>query len=359
MRIGAFGEVMLRFTPREHQLLEQARDVHLDYTGTGVNILGNLAHLGLKTEMLTALPANRLGDAAEAALRGYGMGTAHVLRSHDYLGSYFAELGFGSRPTIVTYQNRRSSAFCVAKPLEFDFNGFLDEVDLVHICGISLSLTDSTAESALELARRAHDQGVKVCFDFNFRPSLNEQPGKLDLLWRRYEEMLPLCDIVFGARRDLVRHFGDEAHEGEGASGRMAARTTDELVELCMERYEIAWFVGTEKKASKTDAGVARTLSGILYEQKTGDEAEPMESPCIKKHQSRPQSVTVLDRIGAGDAYAAGILYGYACKWDISRTLDFAVGNAVLANTIPGDVPLTTETMVEAYLDDPANDLLR
>ena len=178
MKIGAFGEVMLRLTPPEYLMLEQTHTLRMSYTGTGVNLVGNLAHFGIESYLLSALPANRLGDAALASLKGLGVHTTYIIQKEQHIGTYFAEMGYGIRPTEVTYQNRKHSSFGLAEKRDYQLDGFIEAVDLVHICGISLSLTDLSAQTAIALAKKADEQGKKVCFDFNFRPSLNQEKDK-------------------------------------------------------------------------------------------------------------------------------------------------------------------------------------
>lgn len=333
MRIGAYGEVMMRLTPPEYRTLEQTHSLRMDFTGTGVNLLGNLAHFGLDTKLLTQVPDNRLGDTAKANLQTYGIQTAFVGKRHNHIGSYFAEVGYGARPTYVTYQNRHNSSFGVSGPDTYALHDFLAEVDLVHICGISLSLTEATWQTALALAQAAKAQQIAVCFDFNFRPSLNNAANRAKLK-ERYETILPYSDIVFGSTRDLAelldyrKAFPDE--------------TDDQLIQSFMDVYDIKWFCGTKRLAVADQ----QFITGKIITKETAYETDA-------------QLLQVLDRIGAGDAYAAGILYGYANHWSIKKTATFAINNAVLAHTMLGDVCLTTVEQVEQVMHAQGTDLIR
>ena len=122
-----------------------------------------------------------MGDAAKANLRTYGIKTEFIGQAHNHIGSYFAEVGFGARPTYVTYQNRRGSSFGVSGPATYPIAEYLETIDLLHICGISLSLTEETWQTAITLAKQATLKNIKVCFDFNFRPSLNLEEGQRNL----------------------------------------------------------------------------------------------------------------------------------------------------------------------------------
>ncbi|EPI01553.1 kinase, PfkB family [Enterococcus faecalis 13-SD-W-01] len=337
MKIGAFGEVMLRLTPPEHLMLEQTHTLRMAYTGTGVNLVGNLAHFGVDSYLLTTLPNNRLGEAALSNLKSLGICTEYITKNHQHIGTYFAEMGYGARATHVTYQNRHNSSFGLSQKTEYAVPEFIDAVDLVHICGISLSLTEATAETAIYLAKKAHEQGKTVCFDFNFRPSLNQEEGKKELMKQRYEEILTYSSIVFGSVRDLTELLNLAPVEEINTEEQETA-----LIRRFLEKYEISWFAGTKRKS---EAG-KKSLSGYLI-----TETESIRTP--------EYTLEILDRIGAGDAYAAGILLGYAEKWPLEKTSLFAVGNAILAHTIQGDVPLTTREQVRQVLEEPERDLIR
>ncbi|WP_086314195.1 2-dehydro-3-deoxygluconokinase [Enterococcus sp. 7F3_DIV0205] len=336
MRIAAFGEIMMRLTPPEYLMLEQTKDLRLDFTGTGVNILSNLAHFGCQTSLLTNLPDNRLGEAAKASVRQLGIQDRWIGSSGDHIGSYFAEMGFGPRPTQVTYQNRRSSSFGVSNASSYEFDAFLEETDLVHICGISLSLTEETRDAAFTLAKKASTSGKKVCFDFNFRPSLNTAHG-VAFMKEQYEKILPYCDLVFGSQRDLTDLLGMKLDESLDSSKKF-----EELVQRFMLEYKITHFAGTVRHGK----GDKHYLSGFLFDSENYVQAAPRE-------------IINLDRIGAGDAYAAGVLLGVIEEWSLLEIVEFATANGVLAHTIQGDIPLTTRKQVRHIMEQPTVDLIR
>ncbi|EOI05002.1 carbohydrate kinase [Enterococcus moraviensis ATCC BAA-383] len=336
MRIVAFGEIMMRLTPPEYLMLEQTKELRLDFTGTGVNILSNLAHFGCQTSLLTNLPDNRLGEAAKASVRQLGIQDHWIGTAGDHIGSYFAEMGFGPRPTQVTYQNRRNSSFGISNAASYDFDAILAETDLIHICGISLSLTEETRSAAFALAEKAHDFGKKVCFDFNFRPSLNEEHG-VSFMKEQYEKILPYCDLVFGSQRDLTDLLGMKLDETLESS-----KQFEELVHRFMTNYQLEYFAGTLRQGD----GDKQYLTGFLVDSDHYVQAAPRE-------------IINLDRIGAGDGYAAGVLLGYSEAWPLIETVEFATANGVLAHTIQGDVPLTTRKQVRHIMEQPTVDLIR
>lgn len=334
MKIGAFGEVMLRLTPPEQLLLEQTNTLRMSFTGTGVNLLSNLAHFDLESYLLTALPNNRLGEAALSKLQSLGINTKMIRMQYDHLGTYFAEVGFGVRPTQVTYQNRTNSSFGLSQSIDYEITSFLKQVDVIHICGISLSLTDKTAETAVELAKRAYENNKKVCFDFNFRPSLNQEPKKKQHLKSLYEKILPYCTVIFGSSRDLLELLQEEPDGKED--------TNVVFIQNFLKKYDIEWFAGTQRETTVD----TKRISGYLITQ-------------TESVQTKMYNLKVLDRIGAGDAYAAGIVLGYIEGWSLAETAEFALGNTLLAHTIHGDVPITTREQVYQVLHHPTIDLIR
>lgn len=336
MKIGAYSEVMLRLSPPEYALLEQATQLRFDFTGTGVNVLSNLAHFNEEALLLTHLPNNRLGDCAEKKCRHLGIDPSHIKRKHDHMGSYIAENGYGTRPTIVTYQNRTESAFCLSGPADYDLAHFIDSVDLVMICGISLSLTENTKKTALELAKRAHAARKTVCFDFNFRPGLNTTKAHIQHVKALYHDILPYCDIVFGSKRDLVEllHLQDTMPETEEEEVK--------LIKTFLKKYRISTFAGTIRHKIND----VSHLTGQMVTEKN-------------VYRSKPYKLTALDRIGAGDAYTAGILLGFALNFSKEDHVNFATANAALAHTIHGDVPLTTVSLVRAFMENEDIDLMR
>ena len=331
LRVGAFGEVMMRLAPARGLLLEQTHDVRLDFTGTGVNVLSALAHLGVRTELLTALPDNRVGRAARAELARLGCSTDHVLSRGDHLGTYVAELGFGARPTNVTYLNRLASSFCQCPPEAYDLEGFVESVVVVHICGIVLSLTDEAWTSALALAQLAHERGRRVCFDFNYRSSLNAHEGAPERYLERARIMLPLCDVVFGTAWDAARVLGlDESERGDALA-------------LLAERYGCETIAHT----SRADGG---GVQGHVLTWRDGT----LEEACSRAYETQ-----VLDRIGAGDAFAAGVIFGLCQGWDAADVAEFSAASHALACTTLGDAPLADRGQIEALVRGDSTEVVR
>lgn len=330
MNILAFGEVMLRFTVADKMMLEQSDNLNMTTVGTGVNLLSSLAHFGYDTSILTVLPDNPIGKKAAADLRKLGISDKKLLYRGKNIGSFFVELGQGARPERVTYQDRLSSSFSLMNAADYDFEKALVGVDIVHICGISLSLTRQTRRAALRLAEMAHENNKIVCFDFNYRMSLNEDNNH-EAMKKRYQRILPYVDIIFGSKRDLT----DLLDYSE----------TDEtkLYQAFCNDYQINFFAGSKR----TFIDGKKYFEGFLFHHD-------------KVYQSKPQELSILDRIGSGDAFASGVITGLLERWDFNDTLEFAIANSVLSQASMNDSPIFSKEDVFNYIDsEGTNDLIR
>ena len=323
--IASFGEIMLRLTPPSYFLLEQTDQLQMSYVGTGVNLLGSLARFGHETFLVSQVPGNAVGRSAVAHLRKLGIKDDFVGFSGGHMGSFFVEMGYGLRPTQVTYQNRVNSSFCEAGKGNHDFESVVNGADLVHICGINLSLTAATRESAFSLAELAHAKGKKLVFDFNYRVSLNEGNSILEMR-SHYERILKSADIVFGSLRDLTDLMGFE-------SGSL-----EEVGRAFMERYDVEYFVGTIRQG--------KSLQGFILSRDRFVVSNAVE-------------LQILDRIGGGDAYAAGILHGVTEGLELEETVSFAMANAALAHSTFGDTPMATKEQVRLFMESPELELIR
>lgn len=313
MKIGAYGEVMMRLTPPEYKLITQTDTVDLSYTGTGVNLLSGLAQFGHTATLLSALPNNQVGHAAAGALRRLQIETNAITFAHHHLGLYFLERGYHPRPSQVTYLNRLDSAFCRTTMSETTIKNWLQSLDAVHICGISLFLTTATRETALAIAEQAANANIPVFFDFNYRPSLNETTPSA-IIKEAYEQILPYCSVVFGSKRDLTASLG---------------LVGDDVIEQCIHRYELKAFCGTIKTA-ETLQGFIRTVDTTIL--------------------SVVSVVPTFDRIGTGDAFCAGVIDGFLEQKSLQETVDFATAAAVLAHTTFGDSSLLSRAFITRFM---------
>ena len=334
--VAAFGEVMMRLKTPGRDLLTQSDQLQVSYSGSGVNVLAALARFGHSSALVTTLPGNAVGDAALAGIARLGLSPSLVRRGGDYIGMYFLEEGFGPRPSRVTYGNRLASSFNTAPAGAYDFRAVARAVDAVHLCGISLAMNDTVRAHAVELAEAVKAEGGTVIFDCNFRPGLwGENGHALARPW--YEKMLHLADIALMNERDAVYTLG------MSASGTGRDEQLRELIPRVAAEYGLAAAAGTHRYVG-TDG--LHSLCGYLYTPQGFSFSETYTFP-------------VHDRIGAGDAFASGIIHGLLEGQPPEWTVAFAASASVLAHTISGDTPLTSEAQILRFMAGAGADLER
>jgi 2-dehydro-3-deoxygluconokinase len=332
-KILAFGEVMLRIGVTNYQLLEQTHDARLSFTGTGLNVLSGLAHLDHETFLLTQLPANRVGEAAKSDIRKLGISDECVKLAGQHIGIYILEQGFGNRPSEVTYLDRLNSSFNQSTWTEAELEQAVQQVDLVHVCGIGLLLTTTIRETIFTLLKLAKKWQKQVCFDFNFRPALNRNQN---MVWVRemYEQALRYCDVVIGAQRDLEEILLLNDHESH--------YNFEDLTQHFLEKFDIQFFAGTKRSVVNNQ----RFLKGFVASKQGFFE-------------TKDYPVYVFDRIGTGDAYTAGLLDGILRAEPEADIVAFATASAILAHTTLGDSPVMSRKHIQNFLENENLDVLR
>lgn len=335
-RIAAFGEVMMRLETQGFRLLSQTDTLQVSYSGSGVNVLSALSRFGHHALPVTTLPDNPIGDAAEANLRKLGLLPDFVRRDGLALGMYFLEVGFGARPGRVTYANRQQSSFNTAAEGDYPFEEAARAADVVHFCGIALAMNDTVRRNAILFAEAVRAAGGIVAFDCNYRPGLWGPDGYAQARpW--YEKMLQLAQIVFMNENDAIHILGLPVPGGD------RLEQLRQLMPEVAEHYDIAALAGTHR-GIETDG--RHSLLGYLYRER-------------EFHFSDRLTFPVYDRIGAGDAYASGILHGELSGFEGERTVRFAAAASMLAHTIAGDTPFSSEAQVFRAMGEGTGDIER
>lgn len=335
-KIAAFGEVMMRLETPGYSTLAQENQLKYSFSGTGVNVLSAMSRFGHEAYLVSALPDNALGEAAIANLRKLGLSTRHIMRSGKYLGMYFLEKGFGARASKVTYNDRLGSSFNTATFGDQQLAAVVAEVEVLHFCGITLAMNDQVRGSMLRLAREAKRQGRKIVFDCNYRPTLWGEAG-YERAKYHYEQMLQLADIVMMNEKDamLVLGMPTAALERE--------LQLKELLPVVAKQYDIQIIAGTHRRINGDNT---HSLKGFIFSKD-------------RLVMGREHSFSVHDRVGAGDAYASGIIDGLLRGLPLEQVVEFAAAAARLAHTIPGDTPLSTREEIEKAIHNETGDLER
>ncbi len=324
-KIVTFGEIMLRLAPFHYQRLVQAEQFQATYGGGEANVAVALAQFGHEVYYVTRLPENPLGDAAENTLRRFGVKTDFVLRGGERLGIYFLEHGASIRPSKVVY-DRAHSAVSELHPGMIDWNAVFAGKDWFHITGITPALSPSCAEVALESVKVAKEAGLTVSCDLNYRKKLwtPEQANRI------MSQLVQFADVVVGNEEDAEKVFGIREEGVDVEKG-----------QLDIEKYKkIAARLRDHCQAQK----VAITLRESLSASDNNWSALLFDGR--QAYVSRKYALHIVDRVGGGDSFAAGLIHGLISGWEAQKALEFAVAASALKHTIPGDMNIVSEAEV-------------
>jgi 2-dehydro-3-deoxygluconokinase len=327
-----FGELLLRLGAPGRELLLQSPRFDVHFGGAEANVAIALARFGHRVRMASVLPANALGEAARGELQRHGVGTSMVLDGAGRMGLYFLETGAMQRPSEVLY-DRAGSAFALADPSRFDWPALLRDTRLLHLSGVTPAVSANAAHSALAAARAAVDAGVPVAFDGNFRQKLWEARGADPRPVLR--ELMDCASVLFADARDIGLVLGDAAGaDGFAGAARAAFAAFPRLTHLA----------ATRRTAGAADRQALGADVATRDEHITLD-ALPLDG--------------VVDRIGGGDAFAAGVLDGLLRERTPRDALRFGLASACLKHAVPGDFIRFGADAVEALLGDQRVDIRR
>ena len=317
---------MLRLTPTNFQRVIQAEEFDATYAGGEANVICSLSMFGHNTKLITKLPDNVLGDKVIRAMNSFGVDTKDILRGEGRLGIYFLEQGFGVRNSNVIY-DRQYSSISMAKKEEFDFEKILKGVKMVHVSGVTPALSSNLYDISLELIKAANERGILVSYDSNYRSKLwsLEEARKFML------EVLPFVNIAFLGILDFVNILEYKVSEEKN----LEAKLSDLYNEL-FEKYPNIKFAACTKRTVKSVNN--NLLQGFFFDSK-------------KLNSSRIYNVDILDRVGGGDAFTAGILHGILTNMDGSQTAEFATSASALKHSIKGDINMVDLEQVEILMN--------
>ena len=330
MRIVTFGETMLRLKTPGAERFFQSPSLEATFGGSESNVAVSLSLFGENASFATVFPDNVLADAAVAQLRGFGVDTSGIVRTSGRMGLYFVESGACQRAGRVIY-DRADSALALAPPDTIDWPKLLDGADLLHLTGITPSISARAADAAILAAATAKEMGIQVSFDFNLRMNLWKY-GKLPI------EVIPIllmyADICVANEGQIAIALGMELEGGAQTHGAPDPQRFARLTEKISGIYpNIRVFATTLRETISAGhnrlSAALRTRSGF--------------------YTARTHEITgIVDRIGAGDAFDAGLIYGLAHFDSPSEALEFATAAAVLKHSIPGDLNFSTLDEVRA-----------
>ena len=332
----SFGEIMLRLKTPGHERFFQSPVFEASFGGGEANVAVALANYGLDAGFVTALPANDIGEAALRELRGFGVDVGHVRRSGDRVGIYFLETGANQRPSKVVY-DRGASSIAECGPGDFDWAKIFAGARWFHITGITPALSQSAADLSLEAVQAARSAGVKVSCDFNFR-------GKLWKYGKTAPEVMnalvKYVDVGIANEEDCQKSLGITA-EVDVHSGALDVTKYESLSDKVLSTFP-------------NMSAIAITLRESHRADRNGWSACFRDAAGFRL--SRRYDITdIVDRVGGGDSFASGLIYGLEAYADRQQSLEFAVAASCLKHSILGDFNRVSVPEVEKLMSGDAS----
>lgn len=324
-----FGEIMLRLKSPGRERLFQSPTLEASFGGGEANVAVSLANFGMKAVFVSALSSDAVGDAALAALRGRGVDVSFVRRTKDRTGVYFLETGADQRPSLVVYDRSGSAASAMA-PGDFDWPAIFKDASWFHFTGITPALSRSAAEASAEASRAARAAGAKVSIDLNYRKKLWNYGVKAPDVMR---SLVTLADLLIANEEDIQLALGIAA-DSDPSRGVVEAESYRALAEKTRAEFPNLEAVAITLRESRS---ADRNGWSAVYSGR--------KDFIVSR---RYDIEDIVDRVGGGDAFAAGLIFGLLEFGDEAKALEYAVAASVLKHTIPGDFNLATRAEVEA-----------
>ena len=321
MKTVCFGEIMLRLAPEGYNRFVQANSFGATYGGGEANVSVSLANFGTDAKFVTKLPSNDIGQAAVNSLRMFGVDTSDIVRGGPRVGIYFLEKGASQRPSKVVY-DRAGSSIALADKSDFDWKKILDGATWFHFTGITPALGDNVAEITLEALKAAKELGLTVSCDLNYRKNLwsKEKAGET------MAKLMPYVDVCIANEEDAGDVFGIHADATDITGGKLSHDGYISVARKLTERFGFSKVAITLRESiSASD----NNWAAMLYSNG--------EAIFSKKYP-----VHIVDRVGGGDSFGAGLIYGTQSGMSDKDTLEFAVAASCLKHTIEGDVNMVS-----------------
>lgn len=312
-KILGFGEIMLRLTPENSKMIIQADKFEATYAGGEANVICSLSMFGNKTKMLTKVPDNPLGEKVIRDLNAFSVDTSEIVKGEGRLGIYFLEKGAGLRNSEVVY-DRKYSAISLAKKEEFHLESILQDVSLLHVSGITPALSNEMRDFTLTLVKEAKKRGIVISYDSNYRAKL----WSLDDAANFMKEILPYVDIAFLGILDFKNILKYDVNKDEDFE-----RNLELLYKELFEKFPNLRYATSTRRWINTVSN--NSLQGYLFD---GD----------KLNVSEKYTFDIIDRVGGGDSFTAGILHGIVHDMTSKDIINFAICASVLKHSINGDI---------------------
>lgn len=315
-KIVTFGEIMLRLSPPGHLRFLQNDRLEATFGGAEANVAVSLANFGEDAAFVTKLPDHAIGRAAAQQLRAFGVDTSHIVYGGERIGVYYLEKGAGERGSVCIY-DRKHSAIADASAEDLDWARILDGADWFHFTGVTPAVSDTAAAICETACAEAKSRGVTVSCDLNYRSRLwsTEKAGRV------MDSLCRYVDVCIANEEDAQDVFGIRAAQSDVVAGKLESEGYMASAKQLADRFafqKVAFTLRTSLSASDN------IWQGMLYDG-------------VQCYFSRAHNVRIVDRVGGGDSFAAGLIYALRAGWDARQCVEFAAAASALKHTIEGD----------------------
>jgi 2-dehydro-3-deoxygluconokinase len=326
-KIITFGELMLRLAPEGYLRFVQSDKFEATFGGAEANVAVSLANYGEDVAFVTKLPAHEIGQMAVNSLRKFGVDTNKIVRGGNRVGIYYCEKGASQRPSKVIY-DRAGSAIAEAVPADFDWKSILEGAKWFHVTGITPALSENAAQITIDACKAAKELGITVSTDLNYRKKLWTK----DEARKTMTEVCKYVDYCIANEEDAKDVFGIEADNTDIESGKL---NREGYISVAKKLTEAFGFKGVAITLRESISANDNKWSAMLYTD--GD-----------AYFSRKYDMHIVDRVGGGDSFGAGLIYSIVNGFDNQKAIEFAVAASCLKHSIEGDYNMVSVSEVES-----------
>ncbi|NJB83475.1 sugar kinase [Wenyingzhuangia aestuarii] len=329
-KVITFGEILGRLSPPNHLRFSQASSLEVIYGGGEFNVAASLANYGIRAQFISAVPDNAIGDCVLQSIRSRNVGAKYILRQGNRLGLYFLEHGASGRNSAVVY-DRANSAMSEVKPGQFDWDTIFKGATWFHWSGITPALSQSAADTCLEAVKAAAERGLTISTDLNYRSKLwkyGKQPKEI------MPELLKYSNVILADVDTAMFMLGKAKINPDYSKDDEVKMLFDKIIELLPNVHTIGMTFRNSVNASH------QRIGGLLYKDN-------------QLYRARINEISpVVDRVGTGDAFMGGLLYGLIeYKDDLQKAVAFATSACVIKHTIFGDVNRASKQEVVDFME--------
>lgn len=318
MKVITFGEILLRLAPSGYKKLFQNHIFETSFCGSEANVAVSLANFGLDSCFITKVPNNEIGQAAINSMRYFGVDTSKVIKGGERLGLYYLEKGASQRPSKVVY-DRGFSAIADANIDDFNWEHIFEEVDWFHFSGINPALSQSMYEITLKACKEAKEKGITISCDINYRSKLWTKSDARKAMTK----LMQYVDVYIGNEEDAENVFGIKSINTDIFAGDINYEGYEEVASKISNQFGCKYVAITLRTSLSASTNKWR---GILYSS-----LEDLY------YYSKEYTIDIVDRVGSGDSFAAGIIYSQIKQYNKQDIVEFAAAASCLKHTLEED----------------------